>query len=223
MVVLKTILNLPGHNWQVSDIARGFLSYYLEYRDHLYDYDDLNKASDPEQFPLKQVEEHIRKNPLHYLSNKDSDWFILDQRTFTLKDEIVPYWTDQAFRSLVRDRVEFGLHRYFYLRGKYTLLHLGSYVPEEGVPLDKGVVVSTFSSDPLRPGKEKDVTILLEGQKYGKNRVTRSANGREYRLKISKDLGQRLKEIIPETGVSLKVSVSGEKVLALKVVGMQNR
>ncbi|MGV8120630.1 MAG: DEAD/DEAH box helicase family protein [Candidatus Xenobiia bacterium LiM19] len=126
MVVLKTILGLPGHRWQVSDIASGFLAYYLRHRDHLHDYDDLAKTTDPERCDLKKVERHIRKNPLKYLSNEESDWFILDQQSFSLKDEIVPFWPDRTFRSLVTDRVEFGLHRYFYLRGKTSAASLPS-------------------------------------------------------------------------------------------------
>lgn len=223
MVVLNTILDLPGHSWQVSDIARGFLSYYLEHRDHLYDYDDLARASNPEQFLIKQVEGHIKKNPLKYLSNEESDWFILDQNTFILKDEIVPFWRDRTFRDLVIDRVEFGLHRYFYLRGKHALLHLGPDFQKEGVPLDKGIVVGVFSSEPLRSGQEEEVKIILEAQIYEKNKVIRSADGREYRLKFSRELQEKLKEISAEPGVSLKVSVSGKKALTLKVVETQNR
>jgi len=223
MVVLKTILNLPGHSWQVSDIARGFLSYYLVHRDHLHDYDDLARASNPEQFRIRQVEGHIKKNPLKYLSNKESDWFILDQNTFILKDEIVPFWADQTFRSLVADRVEFQLHRYFYIRGRHTLLHLGPDIPEEEVPLEKGIVVGIFSTNPLCPGKAEDVKIILEEQKYEKNKVTRSADGREYRLKLSRELQEKLKEISAGKSVSLKVSVSGEKALALKVMGTEKR
>lgn len=223
MVVLKTLLVLPGHSWQVSDIASGFLAYYLEHRDHMHDYDDLARASAPEHFPIRQVEEHIRKNPLHFLSNKGSDWFILDQRTFSLKEEIVPFWTDQTFRSLVTDRVEFVLHRYFYLRSRQAMLHLSPDIPQEGVPLDKNVVMSAFSSEPLRPGKDKDVTVILEGQKYEKNRVIRSGDGKDYRLKLSRELQGKLKEIIAEPGVSIKIAVSGKNALALKVVEIHNR
>jgi len=223
MVVLKTILDLPGHTWDVSDIASGFLDYFLKHRTHLRDYDDLARFVNPERFSLSKVEAHIRKNPLKYLSNEESDWFVLNQRTFSLKEEIVQFWTDPTFRNLVKDRVEFGLHRYFYLRGRHALLNIVTRIEEEGVLLDKGIVMSALSTDPLRPGKEKAVTITLEGRKYSDNVIARSVDGKEYRLKPGEEARKKIEEMMAEkkgagAGLTLKVSVSGRNTLTLELL-----
>jgi len=227
MVVLKAILELPGNTWNLSDIASGFLAYYLKHRAHLRDYDDLARSANPERFPLSKVEAHIRKNPLKYLSNEDSDWFVLNQRTFSLKEKIVPFWTDETFRSLVKDRVEFALHRYFYLRGRHAVVNLCNGIPEEGFLLDKGVVIGAFSSDPLRPGKQEDVSITLEGRRYLKNSIARSVDGREYRLRPVEEAVKKLEELRAEkkdtgTGQIFEVSVSGKKALLVKQVNLHN-
>ena len=48
MVVLLTLLNLPGTEWLIEDIARGFLSYFLNHPDRIADYDDLAKSPESE-------------------------------------------------------------------------------------------------------------------------------------------------------------------------------
>lgn len=55
MVVLKTILNLPGSTWNVTDIARGFLNYYLHHRERIVDYDDLANAEDKGTFRYAEL------------------------------------------------------------------------------------------------------------------------------------------------------------------------
>jgi superfamily II DNA or RNA helicase/predicted house-cleaning noncanonical NTP pyrophosphatase (MazG superfamily)/HKD family nuclease len=116
MVVLKVLLELDGpEGWKITDIARKFLDFYLGHREYLGDYDNLARHEPPEKFPLNRVVTHLKAMPLNYLSNTPKDWFVLDSRKgeFRLKEEIVPFWKDEAFRALVRDRVEFGLNRYF--------------------------------------------------------------------------------------------------------------
>jgi len=46
--------------------------------------------------------------PLHFLSNTDKDFFILDKKAdiFRLKDAYIPFWRDETFRKLPRERVE---------------------------------------------------------------------------------------------------------------------
>lgn len=116
MVVLTVLLGLPGTQWKVAGIAEGFLRYYLDHRDRMYDFDALAKAKEPDTFSLKKVEEHIKKMPLNFLSDREDKWFTLDRSTdtFSIKPEMEPYWNDPFYRRLVADRVNFTLSRYFY-------------------------------------------------------------------------------------------------------------
>lgn len=115
MVVLKTLLHLKGTEWKVEEIARGFLQYYLDNPDKMPDYEELAKHPDPPAFPLKNVISKLKTMPLHFLSNTEKDYFILDKKAgiFKIKQEIIPYWTNEAFREMVSDRVEYALNRYF--------------------------------------------------------------------------------------------------------------
>ena len=115
MVVLLTVLNLPGIEWAIKDIAKGFHHYYLAHPNRIGDYEELARFTDPEQFPLNRVIAKLKQMPLNFLSNKDSDFFILQRKTgtFRLKSGLAEYWNQGAFKSMVRERVEFGLIRYF--------------------------------------------------------------------------------------------------------------
>jgi len=115
MVVLLTLLNLPGTTWMVEDISRGFLSYFLNHPDRIDDYDDLAKSPNPKQFSIRQVISKLKAMPLHFLSNAPEDFFILDKNAgiFRLKSEMNSYWNNDGFRRLVKDRVSFALERYF--------------------------------------------------------------------------------------------------------------
>ena len=91
------------------------LTYYLNHRERLSDYEALARHSNLEMFPLKQVETHLMNMPLKFLSNKAKDWFILDrqQKVFTVKPELAAQWHVADFRVAVYDRVEYALARYF--------------------------------------------------------------------------------------------------------------
>jgi hypothetical protein len=116
MVVLKTLLSFDRISWNVSKIAKGFLNYYLDHPEHLSDYDELAKQENPEEISLQRVERHIMNMPLNYLSNKSKDWFILDrgQGVFSVKEDLVDYWSKAFYRQLILDRVDYALARYFY-------------------------------------------------------------------------------------------------------------
>jgi hypothetical protein len=115
MVVLLTLLNLPGTEWQIEDIARDFLSYFLNHPNRIADYEDLAKNPIPKQFPIRQVVSKLKSMPLHFLSNTPKDFFILDRKSdiFRLKPVMNSYWNDDGFCRLVNDRVLFALERYF--------------------------------------------------------------------------------------------------------------
>jgi hypothetical protein len=115
MVVLLTLLKLSGTEWPIEDIARSFLSYFLNHPDRIADYEDLAKNPNPKQFSIRQVVSKLKSMPLHYLSNTSKDFFILDRNAgiFRLKPDMNSYWNDDGFRKLVKDRVMFALERYF--------------------------------------------------------------------------------------------------------------
>ena len=115
MVVLLTLLDLPGTEWPIEDIAHGFLSYFLDHPDRIVDYEDLAKNPNPKQFPVTKVISKLKAMPLNFLSNTQNDFFILDKSTgiFRLKPEMNSHWNNIDFRQMVKDRVMFALERYF--------------------------------------------------------------------------------------------------------------
>jgi len=115
MVVLLSLLNLPGTTWLIEDIAHAFLSYFLNHPDRISDYEDLAKNPNPEEFPIRKVVSKLKSMPLHFLSNTQNDFFILEKTNghFSLKPEMNIYWNNDGFRQLVKDRVMFALERYF--------------------------------------------------------------------------------------------------------------
>jgi len=118
MVVLKWLIQSDPevNQWEVEDIAIGFKQYFLDNPEHLHDYAEMARSTDPHEFSLKKVASQLRKMPLNYLSNTEDDYFIFDREKdlFILKPEVVPYWSQQEYRKLVKDRVTFALKRYFY-------------------------------------------------------------------------------------------------------------
>ncbi len=124
MVVLKCLLQRSSDTdlsrekteWTVREIAERFKRYYVDHPEAREDYTDLARSKDPVGYPLKRVESHIKKMPLHYLSNTEDKFFLLDVNadTFKLKPEISPFWRNSFFRSLVDDRVQYVLKRYLY-------------------------------------------------------------------------------------------------------------
>jgi hypothetical protein len=63
-----------------------------------------------EQTPFSEhrISARLKSMPLHFLSNTDKDFFILDRKAdiFRLKDATIPFWRDETFRKLLRERVE---------------------------------------------------------------------------------------------------------------------
>jgi hypothetical protein len=123
MVVLSVILDLPGGEWRIEDIARGFHSFFLEHREWIQDYDELARSDDPVRFPLGKVIVKLKQMPLRFLSNTERDFFVLDRAGgwFRLKQDVLPFWQDPRFRDQVRDRVRFVLLKYFNKKMEHDL------------------------------------------------------------------------------------------------------
>lgn len=115
MVVLKTILGMPGTRWHVESIAKGFLNYFLAHEDKMMDYEELARSPDPRSFPVTKVITKLKTMPLRFLSNTKNDYFTLDRKAgiFELKREVAQYWETPAFRAMADERVEYALVRYF--------------------------------------------------------------------------------------------------------------
>ncbi len=118
MVVLNILLNTPSdqYEWHVNDIAANFKDYYLANRQYLHDYQEMAAHPDPASFPIEKVVRKLLDMPLNYLSNKKDDFFTLDRLagTFTLTSVVRPFWSQPSYRSLLMDRILFGIKRYFF-------------------------------------------------------------------------------------------------------------
>ena len=116
MVILKTLLKLKGTSWNITDIAEAFLNYYLSNQERLADWDELAKATNPEQFPLKKVITHLINMPLDKMANTGGEFFQLDKanQTFSIQTPYQDYWNNIEFKGLLDDRIDFALARYFY-------------------------------------------------------------------------------------------------------------
>jgi hypothetical protein len=116
MAVLLYLLSTESErvSWSVSEIAQGFLDFYLDNPVYLNDYDALAREVEPEKYPLSKVETHIRNMPLNFLSNQDNDCFDFDREdgVFSVREEYRDYWREERFRKLVQDRVDFALKGY---------------------------------------------------------------------------------------------------------------
>lgn len=205
MAVLKVILRLPGTRWSVDEIAKGFRDFYLQNREMLFDYDELARAPVPDEFPISKVRSHLLDMPLKYLSNTERDWFILDtdKKTFRLKEEMVAFWKQKAFRDLVEDRVEFELTCYFQRRRLRQTVHYQVSLSEWGFELEPFFVENLFYRkrkgielrDPLAPGEKRKIELTYRKKSY-RIEVVRPDGAKHFRLDYSKvpELLQTIKE-----------------------------
>lgn len=185
-IVLRSILQMPGTSWNVSEIAKKFLYYFLTHRHHLHDYDDLAKSSNPQEFPLKKVESKLRKMPLDKLSYKEIDWFVLKGDTFSLKPEIHDHWNDKVFKEMVRDRVEFGLARYFQRYKKSMTIKFNKSLFNDGFALEKNFALEVTKKNPLDKGESRPVVIYFDGNEY-EAKLYRLPQLNRYQIRYSKN------------------------------------
>ena len=214
MVVLRALLNLPGVSWKIEDIALEFLDYFLIHRDRRFDYEDLGKSSDPDHFPLSKVVAKLKQMPLHFLSNADNDFFILDKAgsQFSLKPQVHEYWVNPAYRKLVADRVEYALARYFRRKGAHQAVFFDSEVLQKGLALDQELSGILLGDKKLPHGKPMAVNVL-----FGENRY-------EAELRCSENGKKLFVQYLPDSELRVKIAdfltpspQSGEKVFYLRI------
>jgi superfamily II DNA or RNA helicase len=183
MVVLTCLLDMPGTKWDVEAIAVAFHRFFLDNRDKLLDYDDLAGSQEPETFPLSRVKAKLLQMPLHYLSNTDADWFILDKTssTFSIKPEIAQYWNNPFFRDLVADRVRFALVRYFSRKAQVIDVLFSKDIFQSGFPVERDFALSFYAENPLKPGETRKIRLKVNGKPYDVT-FQRAGSAREYRI-----------------------------------------
>ena len=152
--------------------------------------------------------------PLNYLSNADTDWFILDRAhgTFSLKPEIVPYWEDPFFRELVTDRVQFGMVRYFSRKSRLAEVIYDEEIFKTGFSVKRDFAFAFYSENPLKPGEGRKVKLIVEDLKYDAF-FRRSEKGKEYLIDPEERVIQALRELL---GNLLE---QGEVAFTLRAVG----
>ena len=209
MVVLKTLLKMPGTTWPIRDIAQGFLDYFIMHPDKTFDYDDLAKADDPKDFPLSMVVSKLKQMPLHFLSNKEDDYFILDKNKdeFSLKAEIHSYWKDDDYKALLEDRIEFSLARYFQRRSLRQTLYYEPAVLIEGFSLESHFIKAFLDKESILPGGLKRIKLNLAGESFNAG-IKRSDNGKKYAVIYESDtsITDKLTEYLipaPEKGTKI--------------------
>jgi len=106
---------MPGTEWPITEIAKPFLGYFIDHPEHRFDCKELAESANPESFKLSRVISKLKSMPLKFLSNKATDYFVLDggNDRFELRDVVHGFWGDERYRGLVRERVGFGNVRYF--------------------------------------------------------------------------------------------------------------
>ncbi|VBB41598.1 Type III restriction protein res subunit [uncultured Desulfatiglans sp.] len=181
MVVLLSLLEMPGTQWAIEDIAVRFLNHFLAHPDHLPDYEDLARAEEPGKFPLDLIIRKLRKMPLHFLSNSPKDFFILDlnQNRFLLQQAVHPFWMNDHFRMLVRDRATFALAEYFRRKALRQTVYAGPDVTESTFKLRPELAELLLGARRLPPGGEKLVRVKMNGEKWQAT-LRRSSDGRSF-------------------------------------------
>ena len=187
MVVLLTLLDLPGHVWEIEDIAKGFLRHFLENPHHIQDYPELARAEEPGTFSLSKVKTHLKNMPLKFLSNKESDFFVFDLQngTFELKPEVARYWENGDFKALVRDRVEYAMTRYFTRNQTLQVVRYDPDTISNGFELEPKFVERFLIEEKLQQGENKPIKLSIGEHKLNAM-ISRYKTGRRYRV-IFKD------------------------------------
>lgn len=222
MVVIISLLQLKGTKWKVDDIATLFKQYYLANRNHLFDYEALANSSDPGSYPLRNVVGHLKRMPLQRLSNMETDCFILDgaNNVFMIKKDYGKYWEDPSFKSIVRDRAEFGLLRYFMRAKIQQTIYYHPEILETGFEISRRFVDAIFEEENLHPGEKRKVNLKIGAKKY---RSTIEALIRNNKYKIiygeESELLESLKTLLnplPEEGAKAFKVIAEKKYIKIE-------
>jgi hypothetical protein len=216
MVVLNSLLNMPGTEWDIDAIAKAFYGFFMDHPEKRFDYDELAASTNPEQFPLPKVKSKLLQMPLNFLSNAETDWFILDKtgNTFSIKPELAPYWNDPFFRDLVADRVRFALVRYFSRKAQAVDISYDEDIFHTGFPIPQEFALSFLADRPLKPASSRKIKLKINGKRYNAL-IQRPDSSREYRIAYDAESAavRALREYL---GNDLK---AGEDAFTLRVSG----
>lgn len=217
MVVLLTILRLKGTSWKVEDIALGFLEYYINHPEHLHDYEALARQANPHDYRISSVVSHIKNMPLNFLSNQESDWFLLDRENdvFSLKPELIPHWNDSFFKTLIKDRLDYALRRFFYRKSRWLNIYFDKQSFENrNIPLNRLFISSTLAEKAPAPGKKLSISLVCQDEKH-KAHIFRIPGNLHYILDYSQN--NELAGIM-DSQINVKAK-KGQKVLRLSYAG----
>jgi len=150
-------------------------------------------------------------------------WYLRDKpgNTFTIKPELAPYWNDPFFRSLVADRVRFGLTRYFSRKAQVVDITHNDAILKTGFPVPRYFALSFYAENPLKPGESRKMKLKINGQRYDAL-FQRPGPAREYRIVYDSesDAAHALREYIPEHlklgETAFKLRVSGKNELFIE-------
>jgi hypothetical protein len=216
MVVLNSLLNMPGTEWDIDAIAKAFYEFFMDHPEKRFDYDELAASANPEQFPLSKVKTKLLQMPLNFLSNTETDWFTLDKtgNTFSIKPELAPYWKDPFFRNLVADRVRFALVRYFSRKAQTVDIPYDEDIFHTGFPIPQEFALSFLADRPLKPRSSRKIKLKINGKRYNAL-IERPGSPREYRIAYDaeSDVVRALRQYLKN---DLKI---GEKAFALRASG----
>jgi len=223
MVVLLSLLELEGTQWDVADISSLFKQYYVKHTDHLFDYDAMARSDEPGNYPLSSVISHLKNMPLDKMSNMDSDCFILDREnnTFRLKPEYEIFWKDPFYKTLVKDRVCFTLARYFRRARLHQTIYFHQEILEIGFTIERRFAETFFEDKPMQSGEKRTVKLQVENSKHN---VTISKPDTEniYKLSYSPstELISTLKNALdpmPEKGEKAFKIIAEKKYLKIEI------
>jgi superfamily II DNA or RNA helicase/predicted house-cleaning noncanonical NTP pyrophosphatase (MazG superfamily)/HKD family nuclease len=183
MVILKTLLKIQGTSWDIKEMAKDFLDYFLKHPEKRFDYTELSKFPDPLQFKISTVVTQIKNMPLKFLSNTEKDYFILDSAKgrFHLKPEIHPYWKNNLFQELVSERVDFLLTKYFLKQSLRQAILFDANVIKKGFEVGKKFAEKLFEDKPLQRDEKRKIELIISNSKEPIF-FSRSADGRFYEI-----------------------------------------
>jgi hypothetical protein len=161
--------------------------------------------------------------PLDKLSNAPEDCFVLDRENdiFSLKPEYEPYWAQEAFRKLVKDRTEFVLARYFMRARLQQVIFFHPSICIDGFKLNQKFINEFFTDNPPESGENRELKIVA-GEKTYNVRLSRDMDENEYRISYKEDsriarFFQSVFTPAPETGEKAFTLIADKKKLRLEL------